>query len=97
MHSDDIAAACLYLMNHFDKAGFINVGTGKDCSIYDLAMIIKGIVGYEGDVIFDSSKPDGTPRKLMDVSKLNALGWRSSISLEEGIRTVYEDYKLNLS
>jgi len=97
MHSDDIAAACMYLMNHFDQAGFINVGTGKDCSIYDLAMIIKGIVGYEGDVIFDSTKPDGTPRKLMDVSKLNALGWRSSISLEEGIRTVYEDYKLNLS
>lgn len=95
MHSDDVADACVFLMNHFDEAGFVNVGTGKDCSIYDLAMIVKNIVGYTGDVVFDTSKPDGTPRKLMDVTKLHSLGWKSSIDLEEGIRTVYEDFKLN--
>ncbi|HSB92500.1 MAG TPA: GDP-L-fucose synthase [Flavitalea sp.] len=95
MHSNDVADACVYLMNHFNEPGFINVGTGVDCSIYDLAMIVKRIVGFHGDVVFDSSKPDGTPRKLMDVSKLNELGWRSKIELEDGINSVYEEFKLN--
>jgi GDP-L-fucose synthase len=97
MHSDDVADACVYLMNHFNEAGFVNVGTGVDCSIYDLAMIVQRIVGFDGDVVFDASKPDGTPRKLMDVSKLHALGWRSKIDLEDGIKSVYEEFKLNPS
>jgi GDP-L-fucose synthase len=97
MHSDDVADACLYLMKHYDEPGFVNIGTGKDCSILELATIVKRIIGYSGDVIFDDSKPDGTPRKLMDVSKLDAIGWRSSIDLESGIRSVYEDFKMNRS
>lgn len=90
LHVDDLADACLFLMHHFNEAGFVNVGFGSDISIADLAGLIKAIVGYEGALIFDTSKPDGTPRKLMDVSKLSQLGWQASIDLASGIRAVYE-------
>ncbi|MEZ5031475.1 MAG: GDP-L-fucose synthase [Saprospiraceae bacterium] len=90
LHVDDLADACYFLMQHWDEPGFLNVGTGTDLSIKDLALMIRDIVGYTGDIIHDTSKPDGTPRKLMDVSRLHALGWHHKIELEEGIRSVYE-------
>jgi len=93
MHVNDLASACYFLMQNYSKPGFVNIGTGKDVSIKELALLIKKIVGFEGDLTFDSSKPDGTPRKLLDVSKLNSLGFRYSIELEDGIRSVYEAYK----
>ena len=93
MHADDLADACLFLMSNFDEAGFVNVGTGVDLTIRDLSEMIKKIVGYEGDIIQDTTKPDGTPRKLMDVSKIHAMGWQHQISLEEGIRSVVEGVK----
>jgi len=93
MHVDDLAEACFFLMNQYNEPGFINIGVGEDVSIRDLALLIKRIVGYSGDLRFDTSKPDGTPRKLMDVSKLHALGYKAKISLEEGIRLVYKDFK----
>ncbi len=90
MHVDDLSEACLFLMKHFNEPGFINVGTGNDISIKDLALLIREIVGYEGQIVQDFSKPDGTPRKLLDVSKLTTLGWQASISLREGITSVYQ-------
>lgn len=93
LHADDLADACYFLMQQYDEPGFINIGTGEDLEIGELALLIKKIVGYEGEIKHDLSKPDGTPRKLMDVSKLHKLGWKASISLEEGIRKVYEDFK----
>jgi GDP-L-fucose synthase len=90
MHVDDLADACLFLMQNYDEPGFVNVGTGEDLSILDLAKLIARIVDYRGAIDNDLSKPDGTPRKLMDVSRLAALGWQASIGLEEGIREVYE-------
>jgi len=90
MHVDDLSEACLFLMKHFNEPGFINVGTGKDISIKDLASLIREIVGYEGQIVHDLSKPDGTPRKLLDISKLTSLGWQASISLREGITRVYQ-------
>lgn len=93
MHVDDLAAACYFLMQSYSEPGFVNIGVGTDISIKDLALLIKQIVGFEGELTFDTSKPDGTPRKLMDVSKLHELGFQHSISLEDGIRTVYEAYK----
>lgn len=92
LHADDLADACYFLMQHYDQPGFVNIGTGEDLEIKELALLIKKIVGYEGTIEHDTSKPDGTPRKLMDVSKLNALGWKYSIPLEEGIRRVYKQY-----
>lgn len=92
LHVDDMAEACIFLMDNYDEEGYVNVGTGKDLSIKDLALLIKDIVGFEGNIEFDSSKPDGTPRKLMDVSKLNKLGWYYSIGLREGIQKVYDEY-----
>lgn len=89
LHSDDLADACVFLMQHYDEAGFINIGVGEDIAIKDLAMLVKGIVGYEGDLAFNTAMPDGTPRKLMDVTKLTSLGWKARIALEEGIRAVY--------
>lgn len=91
LHVDDLADACLFLMLHYDEPGLINIGTGEDISIEDLALLIKRIVGYEGQIVHDLSKPDGTPRKLLDVSKINGLGWKAHIGLEDGIRMVYED------
>jgi GDP-L-fucose synthase len=95
LHVDDFADACVFLMNHYDEKEFVNIGVGKDISIKDLAYLIKKITGYNGEIIFDTNKPDGTPRKLMDTSKLNALGWTPKINLEEGIASVYKDYVLN--
>lgn len=96
LHADDMADACFYLMQQYNEEGLVNIGVGKDISIGDLARLIKGIVGYEGDLIFDTSKPDGTPRKLMDVTKLHSFGWKASIELEEGIRQVYDQVKTTL-
>ncbi|HET7819227.1 MAG TPA: GDP-L-fucose synthase [Bacteroidia bacterium] len=93
LHTDDVADACLFLMNGYDKEGLVNIGMGDDISIKDLALLIKKIVDYSGELKFDSSKPDGTPRKLMDVSKIHSLGWKHKISLETGIKTVYEEVK----
>jgi len=93
MHVDDLASACFYLMQNYSEPGFVNIGVGKDISIKDLAILIKNIVGFDGELKFDTSKPDGTPRKLMDVTKLESLGFKYSIELEDGIRSVYEDYK----
>jgi GDP-L-fucose synthase len=95
LFSDDLADACFYLMQNYDEAEFINIGTGKDISIKNLALLIKEVSGYEGELVFDTSRPDGTPRKLMDVSKLHARGWRHKIELEEGIRIVYSDFVKN--
>ena len=93
LHADDLADACLFLMQTHNDSGLVNIGVGEDISILNLAQLVKQIVGFEGDIITDTSKPDGTPRKLMDVSKLTNLGWKASISLEEGIKKVYEEIK----
>lgn len=93
LHADDIASACYHLMLHYNEPGVVNVGSGEDISIKDLAMLIKKITGYTGDIIFNTSMPDGTPRKLLDVSKLIATGWKQSISLEDGIAKVYEEVR----
>lgn len=92
MHVDDLASACHFLMQNYSEPGFVNIGVGKDISIKELALLIKGIVGFEGELIFDTSKPDGTPRKLMDVSKLERLGFKYNIELEDGIKSVYKSY-----
>lgn len=91
LHADDMAAACVYLMKHYNEEGFVNIGTGEDLSIKELAEMIKEIVGYSGEIRWDTTKPDGTPRKLMDVSKLHSLGWKASIGLKEGIASVYKE------
>jgi GDP-L-fucose synthase len=93
LHVDDLAAACCFLMQDYNEAEFVNIGTGVDITIAALAQLIKEIVGYEGNIVNDTTKPDGTPRKLMDVSKMKALGWSAQIDLESGIRSVYEAYK----
>jgi GDP-L-fucose synthase len=93
LHADDLADACLFLMDNHNEAGLVNIGVGEDISILDLAKMVKQIVGFEGEILTDTSKPDGTPRKLMDVSKLTNLGWKASIGLEEGIKKVYEEIK----
>src|SRR5471030_2162497 len=86
LFADDLAEACYYLMQNYNEEGLVNIGTGEDLSIKDLALLIKSIVGYDGEINFDTSKPDGTPRKLMDVTKLHSKGWKHKIELEEGIR-----------
>lgn len=91
LHVDDLADACYFLMQNYDEPGLINIGVGDDITIAELSNMIKRIVGYGGEIIYDTAKPDGTPRKLMDVSKLNSLGWQASIALEDGIRSVYQD------
>ncbi|MEN5233430.1 GDP-L-fucose synthase [Sphingobacterium faecium] len=93
LYADDLANACVYLMQHYDQPGIVNVGIGQDISILELAQLVKKIVGFEGAIVLDPSKPDGTPRKLMDVSKLHALGWKATVSLEEGIKRVYQEVK----
>jgi GDP-L-fucose synthase len=90
-----MADACLFLMEHYNEEGCVNVGCGSDISIKDLALLIQDIVGYEGEVAFDNSKPDGTLRKLMDVSKINTMGWKHHIALEFGIQDVYDNFKQN--
>jgi GDP-L-fucose synthase len=93
LHADDLADACFFLMERYNEPGLVNIGTGEDLEIGELARLIKDIVGYTGEIRHDLSKPDGTPRKLMDVSKLHNFGWKAAISLPEGLRRVYEDYK----
>jgi len=93
LHVDDLAQACLFLMENYNEEQFINVGSGVDISIKELAQMIADIVGFNGEMIWDASKPDGTPKKLMDVSKLEKLGWKSQISLKQGIEQVYEIFK----
>jgi GDP-L-fucose synthase len=93
LHVNDLADACLYLMLNYNNIDPINVGIGKDVSITELAMMIKSIIGFEGEIIYDNSKPDGTPRKLLDITKLSNYGWRPSIDLENGIQMVYEEVK----
>lgn len=93
LHADDLGDACVYLMNHYDGEQFVNIGSGTDLTIKDLALLIKDIVGFKGEITHDLSKPDGTPRKLMDVSYLHSLGWKHKIELREGITQVYEDFK----
>lgn len=97
LHVDDLADACLHLMRHYSGEGTINVGTGEDITIRDLAELIREIVGYTGKIEFDTSMPDGTPRKLLDVSKLTALGWRARIPLREGIEQTYRWYVENMA
>ena len=97
LHVDDLSAACLFLMNNYSELEFVNVGSGKEISIKELAIVIKQIVGFEGDLKFDSTKLDGTPRKLMEVNKLKRLGWQHSIALEMGLRSVIEDYLASAS
>jgi Nucleoside-diphosphate-sugar epimerases len=92
LHADDLADACLFLMNNYEDSEIVNVGVGEDISIKQLAELIQSIVGYEGELRFNTSIPDGTPRKLVDVSKIHSLGWKASIPLEEGIRAVYNEY-----
>ncbi len=92
LFSDDLADACVFLMNSYNEKQFVNIGIGEDLSIKDLAELIKEVIGYTGKISFDTSKPDGTPRKLMDVSKLHALGWKHKTNLREGIKLAYEDF-----
>lgn len=89
LHADDLADACVFLMENYHEAELVNIGTGEDISIRDLATLIGEVVGFEGKLVFDASKPDGTPRKLMDVGKLHKLGWKYKIELKEGISSVY--------
>jgi len=90
LHVDDLAEACYFLMQNFNEPGFLNIGTGVDITISDVAQLIANIVGFEGTIINDTTKPDGTPRKLMDVAKINALGWRYTIDLKEGLKSVVD-------
>ena len=92
LHADDLADACFFLMERYNEPGLVNIGTGEDLEIGELALLIKDIVGYTGEIRHDLSKPDGTPRKLMDVSKLHNFGWKAAISLPDGLRRVYEEY-----
>ncbi|MFG1734226.1 GDP-L-fucose synthase family protein [Paenibacillus sp. 843] len=93
LHSDDLAEACLFLMEHYNESEIINVGVGQDISIQELAELIRSIVGYDGGIVFNSTIPDGTPRKLVDVTKINNLGWKAKISLESGLRSVYQAFQ----
>lgn len=95
LFSDDLAEACVFLMHKYDERQFVNVGTGEDLSIKELALLVKEIVGFVGQINFDTSKPDGTPRKLMDVSKINQLGWKHKVNLREGIALAYQDFLKN--
>lgn len=93
LHADDLADACYFLMQNYNEPGLVNIGVGEDIAIKDLALMIKEIVGFEGEIVHDFTKPDGTPRKLMDVSKLHNLGWKAKVGLHEGITSVYENLK----
>jgi GDP-L-fucose synthase len=95
LHADDLGSACIFLLENYDDDIAINVGVGEDVSIKERAETIKRIIGFEGSIEWDSSKPDGTPRKLLDVSRLTSLGWKAKISLEDGIASTYQWYKAN--
>jgi len=90
LHVDDLASACLFLMQNYEDSEIINIGTGDDISIKDLAEMVKEVIGYQGRLVFDASKPDGTPRKLLDVSKINSIGWKATIDLQTGIEQTYK-------
>ena len=92
LFADDLADACYFLMENYNEGNLVNIGTGEDLTIKDLALAIKKTVGYQGELVFDATKPDGTPRKLMDVSKLHNLGWKHQIELEEGLNLAYQDF-----
>jgi GDP-L-fucose synthase len=99
LYSDDLADACFFLMENFNAnevGNIINIGTGLDCTIFELAKLIKEVVGFEGDIVFDKTKPDGTPRKLLDVARINRLGWKANTRLKEGLVKTYQDYLLNV-
>ena len=91
LHVDDLASACFFLLQHYNEKEIVNIGCGEDISIKNLALMIKEIVGFEGELAFDTSKPDGTPRKLLSMDKLHNLGWKHQIELEEGIKSVYKE------
>jgi GDP-L-fucose synthase len=91
LHADDLASSCIYLMNHYSGTEILNIGTGEDIAIRDLVHLVQKVVGHQGTIVWDDTKPDGTPRKLLDVSKLNGLGWKDRIGLQEGINAVYTD------
>ena len=90
LHVDDLANACVFLMENYDEEEIVNVGVGNDVSISELANMVKEVVGYNGELVFDTTKPDGTPRKWLDVTRLNGLGWKPSIDLKEGIEQTYQ-------
>ncbi len=92
LYADDLADACVFLMETFNEPGLVNIGVGDDLSIKEFAQTVKEVTGFEGDIVFDTSKPDGTPRKLMDVSKLHSLGWKHKVSLQEGIELAFADF-----
>ena len=96
LFADDLAEACYYLMENYNEEGLVNIGTGEDISIKDLALLVKRIIGFNGELKFDTSKPDGTPRKLMDVTKLHSQGWKHKIELEDGIKLAYADFLSHL-
>ena len=93
LHVDDLAEACFYLMQNYDGKDFVNIGTGEDLTIKSLAETIKEIVGFHGELVWNTEKPDGTPRKLMNVDRIHKLGWKHKIGLLEGIKSTYEDFK----
>jgi GDP-L-fucose synthase len=95
LHVDDLADACVHLVERYDGADIVNVGVGEDVSIRELAELVRDVVGYDGDIVQDTTKPDGTPRKLLDVSRLHALGWRARIGLREGVASTYAWYLAN--
>ena len=95
LYVDDLANACVFLMNNYNDSEIINIGVGEDLSILELANVVKKCVGYKGDIVWDKSRPDGTLRKLLDVSKLQGLGWKAKINLEDGIRRTYEWFREN--
>jgi GDP-L-fucose synthase len=97
LHVDDLARACLHLLEHYDEPEPINIGVGEDLSIRELAQLVAEIVGFEGRIEFDTSKPDGTPRKLLDVSKIHALGWKAQIGLRDGLTETYRWYREQLA
>lgn len=92
LYVDDLAEACIYLVNKYSGSELVNIGTGKDVTIKELSELVRSVIGYEGEIVFDSTKPDGTPRKLLDVSKINGLGWENKIGLREGIKLAYQDF-----
>jgi GDP-L-fucose synthase len=93
LHVEDLADACIYLMDTYSDEMTVNIGTGEEISIADLAAMVSSVIGYTGKILFDTSKPDGTPRKLLDVSRLHNLGWKHSLGLREGITLTYQDFR----
>ena len=93
MFVDDLADAVIFLMNQYNEPGHINIGTGIDMSVSELSETIKELTGYQGEIRFDTTKPDGTPRKLLDTTKLNGMGWKASIPFEEGLQKTYASFK----